>query len=196
MEGRWVTINGAKVFINDKGDVIMGLGKKYEANDSDEKLKKYLTSDFSVEEAKGWPSDWKWTPTMRTLTTEYRKETFQQAKQMADDFIEDVRNGRAEPADIDKFVGYSGRLNIESKKIFRETIGAKNWRRKVGDNYCAYIALYNNTAKHFEKEYKRSLKFGDPLSTVVRNRMAANFASNYAKQMSKILEDWDKGKDY
>lgn len=27
VEGRWVTINGAKVFISNKGDIIMGLGK-------------------------------------------------------------------------------------------------------------------------------------------------------------------------
>lgn len=195
MEGRWVTINGAKVFINDKGDVVMGLGKRTD-NQNTDALKAYLNNNFSVDEAKGWPSNWKWTPTMRTLATEYRKETFQQTKQIADDFVEDIQDGKAIPADIDKFNGYAGRLDVESKKIFRETIGTDNWRRKVGDNYCAYVALYNNTAKYFEAEYKRSLKFGDPLSTVVRNRMAANFASNYAKQMSKILEDWDEGKDY
>jgi hypothetical protein len=27
VKGRWVTMNGAKVFITDKGDVVMGLGK-------------------------------------------------------------------------------------------------------------------------------------------------------------------------
>jgi len=29
LDGRWVTMNGARVFINSKGDVIMGLGKSY-----------------------------------------------------------------------------------------------------------------------------------------------------------------------
>jgi len=42
-EGRWVTINGAHVFVNDKGDAILGLGKPLEGNT--EKTEKDFATD-------------------------------------------------------------------------------------------------------------------------------------------------------
>ena len=46
IEGRWVTMNGAKVFISDKGDVIMGLGKNKDVDDEK------FTSDFTQKQKK------------------------------------------------------------------------------------------------------------------------------------------------
>lgn len=56
MEGRWVTINGAKVFLNSKGDVIMGMGKKAK-DDKKPKVGHISVSEFNKAVDDVYPGD-------------------------------------------------------------------------------------------------------------------------------------------
>lgn len=185
MEGRWATINGAKVFINSKGDVILGMGKTPE-----ETFLAQMSKDFTIADVDGGVKSWN--DTMRASASLYRKQIYSDAKELSERFMSDYNRGKVDISDLDKITGYSGRLSdLESKKHFRESKGA-DWIKVTENNYRANIALYNDSAKYYEKEYKRSITFGDSVNRIVRNRVSANMAHNYALGMKKVLDDWIK----
>lgn len=48
IDGRWVTMNGARVFISDRGDVIMGLGQKGLSADQRNAIIEYTTGSWDL----------------------------------------------------------------------------------------------------------------------------------------------------